>query len=106
MTFNRERERLDNLIFLFNNQSLSMSKDSSNNVLSRKFSPDEVSRAIDINSAMRVNFSDKREFTFSDRENKMAVGNIFIKAKSFWQMSKRFLESISEYPRNLVPCSF
>jgi hypothetical protein len=36
MTLNRERERFDNPIVLFNNQSLSMSKNSGNNILYNK----------------------------------------------------------------------
>ena len=59
MSLNRERERFNNPIILFNNQSLSMSKDSSNNILPLKFSPDEISRTVDLNFTMRVNLSDK-----------------------------------------------
>ena len=36
-----------------------MSKDSSNNILPLKFSPDEISRTVDLNFTMRVNLSDK-----------------------------------------------
>jgi len=104
MTLNWKRERFDNLILLFNNQSLSMSEDSSNHILPFKFSPDEISSPININSTMRVNFSDKGEFTFCNREIKMAIGiHIFIKIESIWQVSKRFPEIISENSR--VSCT-
>src|SRR3990172_2552530 len=99
MTFNWKKERFNNLTLLFNNQSLFMSKDSSNNILSLKFSPDKVSRTIDLNSAIRVNLSDKREFTFCDREIKMTIINIFFQSKTLWQMPKRFPEIVSEYSR-------
>jgi hypothetical protein len=42
MTFNWKRERFDNPVILFNNQSLSMSKDSSNDILSLKSSLNEI----------------------------------------------------------------
>jgi len=59
MTLNWERKRFDDFILLFNNQSLSMSKNRSHNILTLKFSSNEVSRAIDLNFTMRVDFSDK-----------------------------------------------
>jgi len=98
MTLNRERERLDNLIFLFNNQSFSMSKNSSNNILPLEFPSDEVSSTIAFNFTMRINLSDKRDFPFCNGEIKVSLGiNVFIKVKSPWQMSKGFPEVISEY---------
>lgn len=104
-TLNWKRERFDNLIFLFNNQSLSMSKpstnvivlgkDSSNNILTLKSSLNEISRAVNLNFTMRINFPDKRDPSFCDREAKMTIGiHVFIKAKSLWQMSKRFPETV------------
>ena len=64
MTLNRERERFDDPIVLFNNQSLSMSKNSGNNILPLKFLPDEISSSIDLNSTMGVNFSDKEDLFY------------------------------------------
>ena len=87
MTLNRERERFDNPIVLFNNQSLSMSKNSSNNILPLKFSPDEICRPIDLNSTMGVNFSDKGDLSFCNRDIKIPIGvNISFKGKTLWQM--------------------
>lgn len=100
MTLNWKRERFDNPVVLFNNQSLSMSKDSSNNILTFKSSLNEISRAINLNFTMRINFPDKKDSSFCNREAKVTIGiNIFIKAKSLWQMSKRFPEIVSEYSR-------
>ena len=100
MSLNRERERFNNPIILFNNQSLSMSKDSSNNILPLKFSPDEISRTVDLNCTMRVNLSDKGNLSLCNRDIKMAFGILVVfKVKPLWQMSKRFPEAISEYPR-------
>jgi len=91
MTPNWERERLDNLVLLFNNQSLSMSKNGSNNILTLKLSPDEVCRAIDLNFTMRINLSDKGKLTLCNREIKMTIRiHVFIKVKSFWRCVKDF----------------
>lgn len=59
MSFDWERERFHNLVFLFNNQSLSMSEDSSSDILTFKFSTDEIGGTVDLNFTMGVNFSDK-----------------------------------------------
>lgn len=99
MTLNCERERFNNLTLLFNNRSLFMSKDGSNDILSLEFSPDKASRTIDLNSTIRVNLSDKREFTFCGREIKMTIIDIFFQSKTLWQMPKRFPEIVSEYSR-------
>ena len=105
MTLNRERERFDNPIVLFNNQpacalhadrSLSMSKNSGNNILPLKFLPDEISSSIDLsacacthadrNSTMGVNFSDKGDLSFCNRDIKIPIGvNISFKGKTLWQ---------------------
>ena len=99
MTLDWKRKRLDNLVVLFNNQSLSMSKDSSNNILSFKFSPDEVCRTINLNSTVMVNLSNKRDLSLCNREIKMPIGiNISFKAKSFGQMFEGFKEAVFEYP--------
>jgi len=83
MALNWERERLDNLIFLFNNQSLSISKDSSNNILPLEFPSDEVNSTVDLNFTLRINFSDKRNFSFCNGEIEMTIGiHIFIQVKS------------------------
>ena len=98
MPLNWKRERFDDLIFLFNNQSLSISKDSSDNILPLKFPPDEISRTIDLNCTMRVNLSDKGDPSLCNRDIKMAFGILVVfKVKPLWQMSKRFQEAISEY---------
>jgi len=98
MTLNWERKRFDDFILLFNNQSPFVSKDSSNNILTFKSSPDEVSRAIDLNFTMSINFSDKGDLSLCNREIKMTRGvNVFNKVKSFWQMSEILPVSISEY---------
>ncbi len=100
MTLTRERERFDNPIVLFNNQSLSMSKNSGNNILPLKFLPDEISSSIDVNSSMGVNFSDKGDLSFCNRDIKMSSGvNISFKGKTLWQMSEGLPEAISEYAR-------
>jgi len=100
MTINRERERFNDLILLFNNQSFSMSKDSSSNILSLKFSPDEIGRTIDLNSSLRVNFSDEGDFALCNREIKVSVRvNVFIKAKTLWQMNKGFPEVVFKHSR-------
>jgi hypothetical protein len=99
MTLNWKRKRFDNFIFLFNNQSPFMSKDSCNNILTLKFSPDEVSRAIDLDSTMRVDFSDEGDFSFSNRDVKMSVGiDIPLKGETLWQMPKGLPEAISKHP--------
>ena len=98
MTLNWERETFDDFILLFNNQSLSMSKDSSNNILSLKFSSNEISRTIDLNSAMRINFSDKGNFSLRNRDIKTSIGiDISFEAKTPWQMYNGFPETVSEY---------
>jgi hypothetical protein len=98
MALNWERERLDNLIFLFNNQSLSMSKDSSNNILPLEFPSDEVGSTVDLNFTLRINFSDKRNFSFCNGEIEMTIGiHIFIQVKSLWQVSEGFPEVVSEH---------
>jgi hypothetical protein len=74
MILNWKREGFDDFILLFNNQSLSMSKNRSNNILTLKSSPDEISRAIDLNFTMRINFSDKGDFSLRNRDIKMSVG--------------------------------
>lgn len=100
MTLNGERERFDNLILLFNEQSLSMSKDSSNNILPLEFPSDEVRRSVDLNFTMRVNFSDKGDSSFSNRDVKMPVRiDIPLKGKTLRQMPEGFPEAISEYSR-------
>ena len=100
MTLTRERERFDNPIVLFNNQSLSMSKNSGNNILPLKLLPDEISSSIDVNSSMGVNFSDKGDLSFCNRDIKMSSGvNISFKGKTLWQMSEGLPEAISEYAR-------
>ena len=100
MAFNRERERFDNPIVLFNNHSLSMSRNSGNNILPLKFLPDEISSTIDVNSSMGVNFSDKGDLPFCNREIKMSIGvNISFKGKTLWQMSEGLPVAISEYAR-------
>jgi len=100
MTLNWKRERFDNPIVLFNNQSLSMSKDSGNNILPLKFLPDEISSSIDVNSSMGVNFSDKGDFPFCNRDIKIPIGvNISFKGKTLWQMSEGLPEAVSEYAR-------
>lgn len=98
MTLNWERETFDDFIFLFNNQSLSMSKDSSNNILSLKFSSNEISSTIDLNSAMRINFSDKGNFSLRNRDIKTSIGiDISFEDKTSWQMYNGFPETVSEY---------
>ena len=100
MALNWERETFDDFILLFNNQSFSMSKYSSNNILSLKFSSNEISRTIDLNSAMRINFSDKGDFSLRNRDIKTSIGiDISFEDKTPWQMSKRFPQTVSEYPR-------
>src|SRR3989337_4080495 len=100
MTINWKRKRFDNSIFLFNNQSFSMSKDSSSNILSLKFAPDEIGRTIDLNSPLRVNFSDEGDFSLRNREIKVSVRvNVSIKAKTLWQMNKRFPEVVFKHSR-------
>jgi len=104
MTLNWKRERFDNLILLFNNQSLSMSEDSSNHILPFKFSPDEISRPVDINFTMRVNFSNKRDPSPCNREIKMSIRIlVFFKIKTFWDVPEGFPEVISENSR--VSCA-
>lgn len=100
MALNWKRERFDDFIVLFNNQSLSMSKDSSNDILSFKFSPDEECRTINLNPAMKINLSDKRDPSLCNREIKMTVRvHVFVEVKSLGQMYKRFPEMVFEYPR-------
>ena len=100
MTFNRERERFNNFIVLLNKQSLSMSKDSSNNILSLKFSPDEIGRTIDLDSPMRVNLSDEGDFSLRNREIEMsAIIPVFFKIKTIWQMDKGFPEAVFKHSR-------
>lgn len=100
MTFNWKRERFNNSILLFNNQSFSISKDSSNNILSLKFSPDEIGRTIDLNSPLRVNLSDEGDFSLRNREIEMFVRvNVSIKTKTLWQMNKGFPEAIFKRSR-------
>ena len=80
-----ERERFDNPIVLFNNQSLSMGEDGSSDILTFKFPADEISRTIDLNFAMRVNFSDKGDLPFCNRDIKIPIGvNISFKGKTLW----------------------
>jgi len=80
------------------NQYLSMSKDSSNHILPFKFSSNEVCRTINLDFAMRIDFSNKRDPSLCSREIKMPIGiNISFKFKSIGQVSKRFPEAISEY---------
>ncbi len=100
MTLNWKREGFDDFILLFNNQSLSMSKNRSNNILTLKSSPDKVSRAIDLNFTMRVDFSDERDSSFSNRDIKMSVGvDVSSEGKTLWQMPEGFPEAVSEHPR-------
>ena len=100
MTFNRERERLDDLVILFNDQSFSMSKESSNNILSFKFSSDEIGSPVDLDSTMSVNLSNKRDLSLCNREIKMALGiHIFIQGEVLRKVCERFPEAISEDPR-------
>ena len=100
MTLNWERERLDNLIVLFNNQSLSMSEDSSNNILPLKSFFNEISRTININFTMRINFSDKGDFSLSNRDIKMSIGiDMLFKGETLWQKFERFSDVLSEYSR-------
>jgi hypothetical protein len=100
MTLNWKREGFDDFVLLFNNQSLSMSKNRSNNILTLKSSPDKVSRAIDLNFTMRVDFSDERDSSFSNRDIKMSVGvDVSSEGKTLWQMPEGFPEAVSEHPR-------
>jgi len=98
MTLNWKRERLDNLIVLFNNQSLSMSEDSSNNILPLKSFFNKISRTININFTMRINFSDKGNFSSGDRECKVTMSiTIFLKAEPFRKAFERFPEFVSKH---------
>jgi len=100
MILNRKREGLDDFVILFNDQSLSMSKESSNNILSFKFSSDEIGSPIELDSTMRVNLSNKRDLSLCNREIKMAFGiHIFIQGEVLRKVCERFPEVISEYPR-------
>ena len=100
MTLNRKREGLDDLVIVLNHQSLSMSKESSNNILSFKFSSDEIGSPIDLDSTMRVNLSNKRDLSLCNREIKMALGiHIFIQGEVIRKVCERFPEVISEDPR-------
>ena len=104
MPLNRKRERLDNPIITFNNKFFTVGKDSSNNILTLKFSSDEIRRSINLNSPMRVNLSDKGNLSLCNREVKTAVGiHVDLEFKSLWQVLKRFPETISEFARE--PCS-
>lgn len=99
MPFNWKRKRFDNLIFLFNNQFLSMGKDSSDNILTFKFSSDEVCGTVDLNSTMRINLPDERDSSLCNGEVKTPIRiHVFVKAEFFREMSKRIPKSISERP--------
>ena len=97
-TLVHHRERFDDFILLFNHQSLSMRKNGSNDILPLKLPPDEIRRTIDLNVTMRVDFADKGNSSFCNRDTKVTLGiHVLIEAESSWQMSKRFPEAISEY---------
>ena len=99
MTLKRKSERFNISLVLFNDQSLSLRNNSSHHILSFKFSPNEIRRAIGLNSPMSINFSNKRNLSFSNGNMKMTRGvDICIKGESFWQTSEMFPSSISEYP--------
>ena len=98
MAFNWKRKRFDNLVILFNNKFSSMSKNSCNNILAFKPSPDEIWKAISFNSSMRVNLSDKEDSSSRNRKFETAIGvNVFIETELFGQMPKSLPETIPEY---------
>ncbi|MDO8746597.1 MAG: hypothetical protein Q7J70_02920 [Thermodesulfovibrionales bacterium] len=103
MTLNLERERFNNSILLFNNQSLSISIDSSN-ILSLKFSPDEIGRTIYINSPMRVNLYSEGDFSLCNWDIEMSVRiPVLFKIKVLWNVPNGFPDVALITPENLVP---
>lgn len=100
MTLNWKRKWLDNPVILFNDEFLSMSENSSNNILAFKFFSDKVGEPIDFDSTFGADFSNKRYFAFCYRKADMASGiSVFLKTEAVRYMSERFPESVSESSR-------
>jgi len=98
MFFNWKRKRFDNLVILSDNKFSSMRKKCSNNILSLKTSPDEVKGCVNLDSAMSINLSDKRDFSSRNRQLKISMSiNVCIETEVLGQMPKRLPESIPEY---------
>lgn len=107
MSADWKRKRFNNSIFVFNKQSFSICPNGSNDILPLKFFSDKIGSSIDFDSSMGVNLSDERDFTPCDRERETFFrDNVFIKAKTFWQMNKKFPERFFEYPRKACTMFF
>jgi len=97
MLFNWERKGFDNLIIVSDNKFSSMSKKRSNNILFLKTSPDEIGESINLDSTMRVNLSDKRDFSSCNRQFKISISiNVCIETEVFGQMPKSLPDIIPE----------
>jgi len=98
MIFNWKREGFDKLVVLFNDEFSSASKDSGNNILAFKLSADEIGKAVDLDSSMRVNLSDKRNPSSGDGQPEISIGiDVLIKVELFWQMPESLPEVIPEH---------
>ena len=98
MACNWKSKRFDDFILMFNNKFFSMSKYSSNNILPLQLSSNKVGESIDIDSPMGINFSDKRDFSFRNRQLEIPfMIHICGKTKAIGQMSERFPYLILKY---------
>jgi len=104
MTFNWKSKRFDDFVLMLNDNFFPMSKYSSNNILSLQFSTNKVGESIDFDSAVGINFSVERDFTFRNRQLEIPFRiDICVKAKAIRQMSERFPHLILEYAGE--PCA-
>lgn len=98
MIFNWKSKRFDDLVLMLNNKFFSISKYSSNDILSLQFSSDKVRESIDIDSSMGINFSDKRDFSFRNRQLEITFRiNICVNTKAIGQMSEKFPYLVFEH---------
>jgi len=98
MIFNWKSKRFNDLVLMFNNKFLSISKYSSNNILPLQSSSNEVGESIDVDSSVGINLSDERDFSFGNRQREIPFRvDICVKAKTIRQMFERFPYLIFEY---------
>lgn len=93
----RERDRLDKLSLVLDEDSFMMRGERGHDVLSFQLPADEVCGAVELDAATGSDLADERDTALGDGKGQMTAGiDITIEREAFGQMAKRRPKAISE----------
>ncbi len=98
-SFEGERDRFDESGLILDEDSPVMRGDCGHDVLSFQFAADEVFGAVELDAAVGIDLTDKRDTAFSDRESQVTVGvDVLIKSEAVREMAEGRPEPLAEHP--------